>query len=131
MGFLAGEEALGELGAAGEAVAEIEGFADHDAGFAVGPVGGGAALEGYADAEFERGELGGGGAVVVRVADVEDLAGEDAGAGYGAGVGAGGFGLEDGQDDGVAFDEDFFGVVLVEEFFYGFVEIEAEVGGGA
>src|ERR1700675_5142090 len=127
MRFLTGEQGLGEFGAAGEAVREIKGFGDHDAGVAVGPIGGRGTLEGNADTKLKGRKIAGGCAVVVGIADDENLAGEDAGLGNGAGIGEIGFGLENGEDDGVALDEDFLGVVPVEELFYGFMQVETEV----
>src|SRR5258707_15723211 len=62
MCFLRAEEALGEFGATGEAVGKIESFGNHYAGIAVGPVGGGGALEGGAHAQLEGGKIAGCGA---------------------------------------------------------------------
>src|SRR5713101_8835210 len=130
MRFLRAEEPLGEFGATGKAVGKIESFGNHDAGIAVGPVGGGGALEGDADAELEGGKIAACGAVVVGIADDENLAREDAGLGNGARVSKIGFGFKNGEDDGIAFDKNFFGVEAVEKFLDRLVQIQAEVRGG-
>jgi len=70
MRFLPGEHALGELGAAGEAVGEIQRLRNHDARIAVGPIGGRGALKGNAETELERGEIVGGSAFVVELQTV-------------------------------------------------------------
>src|SRR5579859_1146166 len=127
MGFLRGEQTLGELGAAGKPVRKIERFRNHDAGIAVGPIGGGGALEGHADTKFERREIAGAGPVIIGIANGENLAREDAGLGYGAGVGEIRLGFENSKDDGIALDENFFGIVAIEEFLDRFVKVEAEV----
>src|SRR5882672_1406576 len=126
MRFLPGEHALGELGAAGEAVGEIQRLRNHDARIAVGPIGGRGALKGNAETELERGEIVGGSAFVVGVADGENLSRKDAGLGDGARVGDGRFGFENGENDGVAFDEDFFGRVTAQMFLDGLIKIEAK-----
>src|SRR5258707_6202148 len=131
MCFLRAEEPLGEFGATGKAVGKIESFGNHDAGIAVGPVGGGGALEGDADAELEGGKIAACGAVVVGSADDENFAREDAGLGNCARVSKIGFGFKNGEDDGVAFDKNFFRVEAVEKFLYRLVQIQAEVRGGA
>src|SRR5260370_41921005 len=131
MSFLSTEQALGEFGAAGEAIGKIESLGNHDAGIAVGPVGGGGALEGDPDAELQSGEIAACGAVVVGIANDKNLAREDAGFGNGASVGKIGFGFENGEDDGIAFDENFFGVVAVEKLLDRLVQVEAEMRGGA
>src|SRR5260370_24251565 len=131
MRFLGAEEALGEFGATGEGVGKIESLGNHDAGIAVGPVGGGGALEGDADAELEGGKIAACGAVVVGIADDENLAREDAGLGNVARVSKIGFGFKNGEDNGVAFDKNFFLVEAVEKFLDWLVDSQAVEGGGA
>ena len=127
MGFLLGEHALGQLGATGKAVGEIQRFGNHDARIAVGPIGRRGALKGDAEAEFQSGKIVDGGALVIGIADGQNLARKDAGLCHRAGVGAAAFGFENGEDDGVAFNENFFRGISVQELFHGFVEIQAEM----
>src|SRR5258708_20910389 len=104
---------------------------NHDAGIGIVQRTGRGALEGDADAQLQWGKIGVNGAIVVGIANHENLTRENACLSNGASVGKIGFGLENREDDGVAFDEDFFGAEAIEEFLDRLVQIQAEMKRGA
>src|SRR5579885_3805158 len=130
MRLLAGEHAPGELGAAGEAIREVERFGNHDAGFTVRPIRGRGALKSDTNAELEHRKMVGGGALVVSGAHGENLARENASFGNRPGEGARGFRFKNGKNDRVPFNEHFFRAISVEQLFNRFVKIETEVRSG-
>src|SRR5262249_53437558 len=105
MRFLIFEHAASKFRAAGEAVRKIKRFGNHDARFAVGPVGWSVSLVRHAKPEFESGEVCRSSAVIVGVADSQNLPRQNACFRNGTRVSAARFRFEDGKDDGVAFDK--------------------------
>src|SRR5215469_2728888 len=127
MCFLLGEHALGQLGATRETVGKIERFGNHDARIAVDPIRRRIALKSYTEAKFESGEIARRSALIVGIANRKNLARQDTGFRNRTRIGRRGFGFKDGENDGVAFDEDFLCVEAVEKLLYGFVQIQAEM----
>src|SRR6266851_2392695 len=105
MAFLSGEHALGQLGAAGKTVGEIQRLGNHDARVAIGPVGRRGALKSNAQTKLKSGQIAVRGTFVVRVANGENLARKDTSLGHRARRSYGRFRFENGENDGVAFDK--------------------------
>src|ERR1019366_4174782 len=116
------------LTAGGETIALVDSVGNHDAVVAIHQVERGGILVGDAQAEFHLGQTGTLQQLVVVAEQAQNLPGQNAGA---ADADHGfAFALQQGHDNGVAFEKDLGGAVFREQLIDRLIKIKAEIRGG-
>ncbi|VTR69442.1 hypothetical protein DESC_740181 [Desulfosarcina cetonica] len=116
------------LMATGKPVGQIDGRRNHDPVVAVKQECRCIGTVANADAQFQNRQLIGLALLVVAVDDHQHIDRQAAGPGHAVPATGGILAFENGQDNGIPFDEDLVGVIIGENFSNRIEEIEAEIG---